>query len=202
MTLAKRLRAAIEGKNISQAWVAEEVGMTPSALNLILTGKSQDPSFFTVLAIARAIGEPLSAIVDDPLHYWTDEELSRLAGFGSWLVERTTREQAGRPLEIPPRKRKSAGTKVHPVAATSGVIYPDASELSKRRIPKRYAKADAVFTVHGESMTGANIYPGDLLYRGRNLLLESAHPDHDPMIIDEASARFSLIGIVIGTSRT
>jgi SOS-response transcriptional repressor LexA len=91
--------------------------------------------------------------------------------------------------------------------------------------------ANGVFQVVGESMTGAGYEDGDLVYvrpnrepqsavgkvvvclvdgtplikhlrtRGRKLLLESAHPDHPPMPINEDSERFKLIGIVIGKSR-
>jgi SOS-response transcriptional repressor LexA len=236
MKLADRLRAAIDAKNISHAWVAEEVGMTPGALSNILTGMTNDPSFFTVLAIARAIKEPLSAIVDDPNIFWTNEELGRLRDTGEWLVKRTMPEHAGTMLEIPARKKgRSKRPAVHPVAASADVVlYPDAFELPKGRIPARYKnlRADAVFSVEGESMTGDNIHPRDLLYvhrtrataqaigrivvctvddmilvkrlrtRGRKLILESAHPGHKPMTVDEESSRFRLIGIVVGTSRT
>ena len=237
MTLGERLRAAIDAKNLTHAWVAEEVGMTKTALSNILTGASKDPSFFTVVAIARVINEPLSAIADDPSIFWTNEELGRLRETGQWLVERTSREQAGTPIEIPPRKkgRRRERATVLPVAATAGmVLYPDAFETPKQRIPKHFARlhADAVFSVQGESMTGANILPGDLLYvhrtratdeaigrivvctvddmilvkrlktRRRKLILESAHRGHKPMTVDEDSSRFRLIGIVVGTSRT
>lgn len=236
MKLGERIRAAIDAKNISHAWVAEQVGMTPGALSNILTGVTKDPSFFTVLAIARAIKEPLSAIVDDPHIFWTNEELGRLRENGEWIVKRTAPEHAGTLLEIPPRKKgRSAQAKIHQVAAGSGVVlYPDAFEQKKKRIPPRYKAmgADAVFSVQGESMTGENILPSDLLYvhrtratteavgrivvctvddmilvkrlgtRGRKLLLKSAHPGHKVMDVDENSSRFRLIGIVVGTSRT
>jgi SOS-response transcriptional repressor LexA len=236
MTLGERLRAAIEAKHMSQAGVAEEVGMTPAALSNILTGTTKDPSFFTVLAIARVVKEPLSAIVDDPTIFWTNEELGRLRETGEWLVKRTTLEHAGAPVGIPPRKKgRRAVTLVHPVAASAGVaLYPDASELPRKRIPAQYKRmhADAVFSVRGESMTGENIFPTDLLYvhrtkavaeaigrvvvctvddmilvkrlgtSKRKLLLESAHEGHEPMEVDENSSRFRLIGIVVGTSRT
>jgi SOS-response transcriptional repressor LexA len=236
MTLGERLRAAIDARKLSHAWVAEEVGMTAASLSSILTGKTTDPSFFTVLAIARVIGEPISALVDDPLHIWTNEELGRLIESGRWLYERATRERAGRPLDIPPRKKaRPVRAQVHPVAASAGgVVYPDAFELPQKRIPARYSRmnADSVFSVRGDSMTGEAIFPGDLLYvrrtpqidaaigkivvcvvedmllvkrlatRGEQLVLASAHPDHPPMMVDENSSRFHLIGIVVGTSRT
>lgn len=236
MTLGERIRAAIDAKNKSHAWVAEEVGMTPAALSNILTGVTHDPGFFTVLAIARAIDEPLSAIADDPSIFWTNEELGRLREAGEWMVKRTTRETAGSMLEIPPRRKgRARQAAIQPAVASPGVdVYPDAFELPKKRIPKRFTKlkADAVFSVRGESMTGENIHPTDLLYvrrtratadaigqivvcsvddmilvkrlstDGRNLILSSAHPGHEPMTVDEDSSRFRLIGIVVGTSRT
>jgi SOS-response transcriptional repressor LexA len=235
-TLGERLRAAIDAKHKSHAWVAEEVGMTPGALSNILTGTTNDPSFFTVLAIARVIGEPLSAIVDDPSIFWTNAELDRLRETGDWFVKRTTREQAGTPLEIPARQKgRIKLAHVHPVAASAGfALYPGAFELPKRRIPARYKRmnADVVFSVQGESMTGESIFPSDLLYvhrthdiaeaigrivvcavdemifvkrldtRGRKLVLKSAHRGHKPVVVDENSSRFRLIGIVVGTSRT
>ena len=92
-------------------------------------------------------------------------------------------------------------------------------------------RAARVFQVVGESMTGAGYEDGDLVYvsphreprtaigkvvvctvdgvpllkhlrtRGRKLLLESAHPSHPPMPVDEESERFRLVGIVVGKSR-
>lgn len=236
MTLGERLRAAIDAKNKSHAWVAEEVGITRASLSSILTGKTADPSFFTVLAIARVIGEPLSAIVDDPLIYWRADELERLRESGEWIVERTARRGAGTPLTIPPRRKMRSGRQaVLPAVATpDAVIYADAFELPRRRIPARHARAgaDAVFSVRGESMTGEKIHPGDLLYvrrtanvadaigrivvctvdgvpvvkrlrtRGRKVVLESASEGVEPWVIDESSARFRLIGVVIATART
>jgi SOS-response transcriptional repressor LexA len=177
MTLSDRIRAAIEAKNLSQAWVAEEVGMTPAALSNIVTGVTKDPSFFTVLAIARVIKEPLSAIVDDPRIFWTNEEIARLRQMGEWLVKRTASENAGTMLEVPQRKKGRRKVSVHPVATSSGTVrYPDAFELPKRRIPKRYRelRADAVFSVQGVSMTGEGIFPTDLLYVHRTQNVMSA----------------------------
>ncbi len=92
-------------------------------------------------------------------------------------------------------------------------------------------RATRVFQVVGESMTGAGYEDGDLVYvrpdreprsavgkvvvctvdgtpllkhlrtRGRRLLLESSHPKHPPMLVDEESERFRLVGVVIGKSR-
>jgi transcriptional regulator with XRE-family HTH domain len=235
MTLGERLRAAIDRKNKSHAWVAEEVGITPGSLSAILTGKTEDPGFFTVLAIARVIEEPLSAIVDDPLTIWNADELAHLGEVGAWLLERTKRTGAGNALVIPKRRGKPrmVTAAVHPVAASPGVeLYPEAFEARRQRIPAKFKKqATLVFSVIGESMTGEDIFPGDLLYvhetpdpneavdrivvctvddmilvkrlrtRRRKIVLESANPGHKPMTVDENSSRFRLMGLVVGTSR-
>ena len=140
--------------------------MTPGALSNILTGTTTDPSFFTVLAIARAIKEPLSAIVDDPNIFWTNEELDRLRETGEWLMKRTTPEGAGTLLEIPPRQKGRSRQGAQVAASAEDAFYPDAFEMSKKRIPARFKNlhADTVFSVQGESMAGENIFPSDLLY--------------------------------------
>ena len=91
--------------------------------------------------------------------------------------------------------------------------------------------ASRVFQVVGESMTGAGYEDGDIVYvrpnreprsavgkvvvctvdgkpllkhlrvRGKRLLLESSHPDHPPMPVDEESERFRLVGIVVGKAQ-
>lgn len=233
MSLGERLRAAIDRKNKSHAWVADEIEMTAASWSSILTGKTRDPSFFTVLAIARAIEEPLSAIVDDPLHYWSAEDLKRLNEIGVWLTERTTRKGAGAPLDIPPRRKSGHGhSRVYPAVAGNVAVHPDAFEVRNQQIPKKFAKdhATAVFSVQGESMTGARLYPGDLLYvrltpdpaeainrivvctvddmvlvkrlrvQNRKIVLESANPAFKPIVVDEMSTRFRLVGTVIGSS--
>ena len=129
-------------------------------------------------------------------------------------------------------KKFGMTAKVLPVAASPGIdLYPDAFEVRKRRIPAKYKQANAIYSVRGESMTGADIFPGDLLYvhrtseprealnrivvcavddmilvkrlrvRQRSLVLESANPAFAPLGVDENSSRFRLIGIVVGSSR-
>src|ERR1044072_7267323 len=73
-TIGERLRAAIEGRGMKHAWVAIEAGVTPATLSNILTGRTADPSFSVVLAIARTIGQPIAAIFDEPFQPLLDSE--------------------------------------------------------------------------------------------------------------------------------
>lgn len=134
-------------------------------------------------------------------------------------------------LEMPRRAKSSDRKRVVPVAADRrGALEPESFELPSARIPAEFRKrgADTVFSVIGESMTGAGYHEGDTVYvastrdvraaankivvctidgvpllkrlrvRGRKLVLESAHPDHPPRTIDEDAERFRLRGIVVG----
>jgi SOS-response transcriptional repressor LexA len=226
------MRTIIDAKNISHAWVAGEIGMTPATLSNILNSKTADPSFFTVYAIARLIEEPLSAFVDDSPLTWLDSEHARLRETAEWIIEKTSRAEGHgwEPLEIPKRRKRKTRPIVRPAAATPDAeVTIDAIRLRRHTIPKDYRQrgVDMVFSVVGDSMTGADIHPGDLLYvasttdiaaavgknivcmvdndtlikrlttRGRKLVLNSANRKHPKKVIDEDSERFTLIGIVI-----
>jgi transcriptional regulator with XRE-family HTH domain len=72
--IGERLRSAIEAKGMKHSWVAMEAGITAATLSNILTGRTSDPSLSVVLAIARAIGQPLAAILDEPSEPLLDSE--------------------------------------------------------------------------------------------------------------------------------
>ena len=235
MKLGERLRALIDAKNLAHGWVAEEVGITPATLSRILDGKTKDPSFFIVFGIAATIKEPISAIVGDSTFVWTQDDLDQLAEHGAWVVDKLKGRQVVTPLAIPLRRKLGNSlAKVTPVAATArSGLEPSAYALPRKRIPPdmKVRRAESVFQVVGESMTGAGYEDGDLVYvrpqpeprsavgkvvvcmvdgtpllkhlrtRGRKVVLESAHPDHPPMPVDEESEQFKLIGVVVGKSR-
>jgi len=165
MKLGERIRELITAKNISQDWVATEVGMTPAALSNILTGKTTDPSFFTVFAIARALNEPLSTIANDSPLIWLTSEIDRLTNAAETIIDKIS--MAERPhdvVEIPPRRKRGSTTAARAVRTKHVHIRSGVVE-SKKPIPRQYKRdADAAFQVIGDAMAGANIHPGDLLY--------------------------------------
>jgi len=175
MKLGERIRELITEKNISQDWVANEVGMTPAALSNILTGKTTDPSFFTVFAIARALNEPLSAITNDSPLIWLSAEIDRLTNAAETIIDKITLpERPHDVVEIPPR-RKRGSTVAARAVRTKHVHIRSGVVESKKPIPKQYkGDADAAFQVIGDAMAGANIHPGDLLYVKRTSRIDAA----------------------------
>lgn len=231
MKLGERIRGLVDAKNLTHSWVATEAGMTPTTFSRILNGETEDPSFFTVLRIALVINEPISAIAGDAPQVWSNQDLERLAADSNWAASRAVLSRTSTTLDMPPRAKKSDQKRVFPVAADRrGALEPESFELPSARIPAEFRKrgADTVFSVVGDSMTGAGYNEGDNVYvastrdvraagnkivvctidgvpllkrlriRGRKVVLESAHPDHPPRTIDEDAERFRLRGIVVG----
>lgn len=231
MKLGERIRELVDAKNLTHSWVATEAGMTPTTFSRILNGETEDPSFFTILRIALVINEPISAIAGDAPEIWSNQDLERLAADSTWAASRAVRSRTSSMLDVPPRAKSSGPKRVVPVAADRRAsLEPESFELPKARIPAEFRKrgADAVFSVIGDSMTGAGYYEGDTVYvvstrdvraaenkivvctvdglpllkrlriEAGTIVLESAHPDHPPREIDEDSERFRLRGIVVG----
>src|SRR5437016_5320638 len=109
MKLGERIRELVDAKNLTHSWVAVEAGMTPTAFSRILKGVTADPSFFTVLSIARVIKEPISAIAGDAPNIWSNEDLERLASDSTWVAARIRRNESGSLLEVPPRRKRGSG---------------------------------------------------------------------------------------------
>jgi SOS-response transcriptional repressor LexA len=232
MKLGERIRQLVDAKNLTHAWVAVEAGMTPTAFSRIINGSSEDPSFFTVLRIAQVIREPISAIAGDAPNIWSNAALERLRADTAWTAAEIRSNEAAPLIEVPaPSRRRTADAQAFPAAADSQPgLEPESFEHPRKRIPAGFRKkgADAVFSVIGDSMTGAGYHDGDLVYvastrevraaankvviatldgipllkkltlRGRKIVLESAHPAHKPIEVDEDEQRFRLRGIVVG----
>jgi SOS-response transcriptional repressor LexA len=231
MKLGERIRELVDAKNLTHSWVATEAGMTPTTFSRILNGETEDPSFFTILRIALVINEPISAIAGDSPQVWSNQDLERLVADSNWAASCAARSRTSTMLAMPPRTKSSGPKRVIPVAAHGrGALEPESFEQPAARIPADFRKrgADAVFSVIGDSMTGAGYAEGDTVYvastrdvraadnkivvctidgvpllkrlriSGRTLVLESAHPDHPPRTIDEDAERFRLRGIVVG----
>jgi transcriptional regulator with XRE-family HTH domain len=232
MKLGERIRELVDAKNLTHSWVAVEAGMTPTTFSRILNGETEDPSFFTILRIALVLNEPISAIAGDAAEVWSNEDLERLAADSAWAASRAVvRTRTSTNLDMPARAKSSGPKRVLPVAADRrGALEPESFELPDARIPAEFRRrgADTVFSVIGDSMTGAGYNEGDIVYvastrdvraaankivvctiDGVPLLkllriddlknvLESAHPAHPPRVIDEDAERFRLRGIVVG----
>ena len=63
----QRLREVIKRKGFKQYLVAEDAGIASVTLTRILTNPASDPRLSTIVRVARAIDEPVSALLDEPL---------------------------------------------------------------------------------------------------------------------------------------
>lgn len=135
---------------MKHSWVAMEAGITPASLSNILTGRTSDPSFFTVLAIARAIGEPLAAILDEPSESLLDSEQEVLRQAVD-ILERRVLRSAARPF----------------APATSGrQSLSEAESLPRHEIPAAIHRRGArvAFRAVGDALSHEGIRDGDILY--------------------------------------
>jgi transcriptional regulator with XRE-family HTH domain len=61
--MGKRLKRLREAKAMSQAAVAKRAGLTREYVNKLEAGK-QDPSLTTISALAKALGVPVTALLE------------------------------------------------------------------------------------------------------------------------------------------
>jgi transcriptional regulator with XRE-family HTH domain len=148
--LAERLRAAIEARGMKHAWVAMEAGITPATLSNILTGRTSDPSFSVVLAIARAVGQPLAAILDEPPQTLLESE------------QEVLRQAIG----ILERRILRSPSRGFALAAFGGQSVSEADALPRHAIPAAIHRRGArlVFRATGDVLSHEGIRDGDILY--------------------------------------
>ena len=58
--LADRIQAAMDKRDMTQADLARATGMSTAQVNLIVTGKTKDPQFRSILLIANALNVSLN----------------------------------------------------------------------------------------------------------------------------------------------
>ena len=58
-TLSERIQNALDVRNMTQADLVRITGMSSAIISQIVSGKTPDPRFMTVVKIARALGVSL-----------------------------------------------------------------------------------------------------------------------------------------------
>ena len=64
-TLAEKIQLALDERDMSQADLARQTGLTTSNIAYIVNGKTKDPRLSSVVAIARALNLPLSYLASE-----------------------------------------------------------------------------------------------------------------------------------------
>jgi SOS-response transcriptional repressor LexA len=170
MQLGERIRQAMAAKGMKHVWVADGAGITPATLSNIITGRTADPRLSIIVGIARVLGEPVGALLDDSTSSLLEHEEKTLRAAAEIISTRviSERQRLVASSSLPRRKRRTAHRVPAPtVAATPNrEMSTDVREMPKREIPHdlRERGVRRVFRVEGESMIGAGINDGDLLY--------------------------------------
>lgn len=229
MDWVDRLRQAVDARGKHSA-VAADAGIHPSSLSDILNRVSS-PQLQTVVDICRACGVSVGWILGDQGFELGDADYEQLTALHAWMSRKLDERNA--PGRAPSRPSVRTGS-ILPAAATPfRQARTDPNEVPDRDIPREFRRegANAVFVSHGDSMTGAGILDGDLLFvrktrnwRGAHqhivvcrlegtftvkrlviesgtITLTSANPGQPPVIVNEEAGRFELIGIVVGIAR-
>lgn len=180
--LGERIRTAIDARGLKDIWVAQGAGISKTALSNIITGVTENPGVFVIAAIADVLGESVDALLGRPGHPLLKHEQDTLRTAASLINERVLpalNEQKVARMPLP--RRKASRPKDLPVgraAATSKLqLFTDVRELPRHQIPKDFRDRGVhrAFSVEGESMIGAGIEPGDLLYLRTDVSREQAN---------------------------
>lgn len=182
MTLGDRIRAAIDAKEMKDSWVADGAKITTTTLSNIIRGITQDPSISVVAAIADVIGESVDALLGrwaNPLLLQEQTTLREAVKIIENRVLPEPNDQKVARTQIPRRKRQRAQTTVvSTISATPNrQIFTDVRELRRYPIPAELRETGVrrVFRVEGDSMIGADIHAGDILYIRTNVTREQAN---------------------------
>ena len=152
--------------------MADGAGITKTTLSNIIRGFTKDPKASILAAIADVLGESVDALLGRPGHPLLKQEQDTLRSAADIITNRVlppVNDQRVAMTPVPRRKRKRTTRAVPapPIAATPNrAIFTDVREVPRHQIPRdlRDRGLHRVFTVEGDSMTGAGIQPGDLLY--------------------------------------
>jgi phage repressor protein C with HTH and peptisase S24 domain len=201
-----RLRLAIERSGKKQSAIASDAGISAESLSRILNSHVR-PTFDTVVRITRAVNENVGWLLDERGFSLSADEQKQLRKVVRFLDDTLLTSS------VPRRERPE----------------PNADLAGGVDVPRQYAirGARVTYEASGDSMVGAGIADGDLLFvkptrstreaagrvvvcrvdatsyvkvldlRGSRIRLLSRN-DRYPAIEVDAATQFELIGIVIG----
>ncbi|HEY0158341.1 MAG TPA: S24 family peptidase [Thermoanaerobaculia bacterium] len=182
MSLGDRIREAIDASGEKDFVIADAARISTTTLSNIVRGVTQDPSISVVAAIADALGESVDALLQRPGHPLLKHERQTLTNAAHILLERVVpapSEQKVTAHRVAPRSRKRVESVVlsDVAASPNRQIFTDVHEIRRFPIPRdlRARGVRRVFRVDGDSMTGAGIQHGDILFVRTNVTLEQAN---------------------------
>jgi SOS-response transcriptional repressor LexA len=165
MDVIDRLHAAVNASPLSKKQIAHLAGMTPWELSRLLHHKLESPSIHDIEAVASAIGISMASLYVEEAELAAETAQARDA---LQVLSRYLDQRDASPARVTSRpKRKSSRTaRPFPVAATPNVEMFAGEESRRREIPPELWSRGARFVARaiGDSMTGAGIESGDLVF--------------------------------------
>jgi len=151
-TWQERLRDAVVRSGQKHSLIALDAGVAPETLSRLLNDPNQRPSLETITRIAHAVNENVGWLLGERGFTLSARQLAELRSTVDFL--RTAL------LDAPPPR----------VVVQSN---PNAIRV-RRRVPREFAGASLCFQITDDSMTGAAIADGDLLFVERTRDLRAA----------------------------
>jgi transcriptional regulator with XRE-family HTH domain len=222
MDLAARLRSAIEAIGQTQSWVAARSNVPEETISRIVTRETKNPQVGTLMKLAPVLGVTVGWLLGEKNAAFSDDEARTLARAIDILrgrLQGTAIDPRERPNALAVAKTRGADRDWEELASLPVADIP-------RDFAMRGAKW--VVRARGDSMSGRGIRDGDLLYvrpvadvrhaigeivvglvagalfakrleiAADRIKLVSENERYEPMLVDEISDEFALLGIVVG----
>lgn len=234
-TIGDRLREILTEIGISQREAAERAGVDPSTINDIVQNRRPRVSADLLKRILDGIGVPIGRFYKEPSLELTDRHAQLAEEFrhflGEFIAADAAVKAARRQQATVGEKKTSRGGRRVERSRAAGRHEPvsDVRNLPNETIPPEYYRRGArlAYQVDSDSMIGAGIYDGSLLYvrptldraaadgqivicllngaeyvkrldlRGGQVHLHSENPRYPAMPVDEEEDTFRLVGVVL-----
>jgi transcriptional regulator with XRE-family HTH domain len=204
------LRAAIERSGRKHSAIARDAGIAPETLSRILNAVHGQPSFDTIVRIARAVNENVGWLLDErgfSLSVEEQRELRKVVRFlddaltGGIVPRRDAQEPNASPAGAPgveiPRVYGIRGARLAYEAAGDAMIGAGIADRDLLFVKPTRNTRDASGRVVVCRLDGAE-YVRVLDVRAGRLRLLSRNERYPPIEIAESAKGFELIGVVVG----
>ncbi len=229
MDWVDRLRQAVDATG-KHSVVAADAGIHPSSLSEILN-RAAKPQFETVIDLCRVCGVTVGWVLGEQGFELGDADYEQITAIHGWAAQKLEERDARSLMKYRRQARTvSVLPAVATPRGETGTDPDEISDRDIPREYQNQG-ANAVFVTRGDSMIDAGILEGDFLFvrKSRNwrvanqhlvvcrlegtftvkrlvvqndtITLMSANQGVAPVIINEETERFELIGIVVGVAR-
>ncbi len=219
--IGERLGRAIDRTGLTRREVARRAGMQESTISDIVTGKTPSPFFLTIEKIVRAAGLTWSEVFDEPQIRLSAEDTRLARQFHELLGRLIDNDAVQKEVSRPTMRGFDV---IHDRARAYSDVENLPNEQIPD--PYQRLGANRAFRVHCDAMVDDGILDGSTVYvratvdegradgeiviarlndghylrrldlRGGETLLRASNRRYEPIRVDRAKDRFTLVGIV------